>query len=130
MEESFVTRMRNHHIVIAGIGILWIVIDKYMFMKKKIKEKNEKIAALNKSSMENFQRTKDFVSLTNKYYSKIKEQKEEIKELKSLIECYEVGTCPYHEKIISELENKLSLYQATLSKNRKIEPKKNILYLS
>ena len=130
MDPSFVTRMRDNHITIAWIGILWIVIDKYMFMKKKIKEKNEKIAALNKSSMENFQRTNEFVSLTNKYYSKIKEQKEEIKELKSLIECYEVGTCPYHEKIISELENKLSLYQATLSKNRKIEPKKNILYLS
>ncbi len=130
MEESFVTRMRNHHIVIAGIGILWIVIDKYMFMKKKIKEKNEKIAALNKSSMENFQRTKEFVSLTNKYYSKIKEQKEEIKELKLLIECYEVGTCPYHEKIISELENKLSLYQATLARNRKIENTKNVLFMS
>tara|TARA_B100000508_G_C11397368_1_gene246473 strand:+ start:82 stop:450 length:369 start_codon:yes stop_codon:yes gene_type:complete len=122
--------MRNHHIVIAGIGILWIVIDKYMFMKKKIKEKNEKIAALNKSSMENFQRTKEFVSLTNKYYSKIKEQKEEIKELKLLIECYEVGTCPYHEKIISELENKLSLYQATLARNRKIENTKNVLFMS
>ena len=130
MDESFVTRMRNHHIAIAGIGILWIVIDKYMFMKKKIKEKNEKIAALNKSSMENFQRTKEFVLLTNKYYSKIKEQEEDIKELKSLIECYEVGACPYHEKIISELENKLSSYQEALSKNRKIENKKNILYLS
>ena len=39
MDESFVTRMRNHHIAIAGIGILWIVIDKYMFMKKKNKTK-------------------------------------------------------------------------------------------
>jgi hypothetical protein len=108
MDESFVTRMRNHHIAIAGIGILWIVIDKYMFMKKKIKEKNEKIASLNKSSMENFQRTKEFVSLTNKYYLKIKEHEEEIKELNEVIECYETA----------------------LSKNRRIENRKEVLYLS
>ncbi len=108
MDPSFVTRMRDNHITIAWIGILWIVIDKYMFMKKKLKEKNDEIAVLKKCSLENFQRTKEFVSLTNKYYLKIKEQEEEIKELNEVIECYETA----------------------LSKNRKIENRKEVLYLS
>jgi len=93
MEPSFATRMRNNHITIAWIGILWIVIDKYMFMKKKLKEKNDEIAVLKKCSLENFKRTQEILSLKNKYYSKMLEQSEDIKELNAVIECYEVGEC-------------------------------------
>ena len=104
-----ITRVINTNMVIAGIGLVGLVINKYISMKKKIKEKNDE----NKDIKT---KLKEVTSLKDKYYLNNLEYHEEIKELKSHIKCYESGNSPYYEGIIKNLENKISIYEKNLSK--------------
>ena len=104
-----ITRVINTNMVIAGIGLVGLVINKYISMKKKIKEKNDE----NKDIKT---KLKEVTSLKDKYYLNNLEYHEEIKELKSHIKCYESGNSPYYESIIKNLENKISICEKNLSK--------------
>ena len=56
-----ITRVINTNMVIAGIGLVGLVINKYISMKKKIKEKNDE----NKDIKT---KLKEVTSLKDKYY--------------------------------------------------------------